>query len=190
MAKKRLVVGITGSSGTIYGIRILQALSQRADEIETHLILSPSAEKTLGIETKWSVQEVKRLANVTHDHGNLAASIASGSFKTSGMIVAPCSMKTLAAIAHGLTGDLITRAADVMLKEKRPLIVAPRETPLHLGHLRNMVALAETGASIVPPIPAFYHQPATVDDIVNHTVGKILDLIHIEHDLFTRWGHS
>jgi flavin prenyltransferase len=188
--KKRLVIAISGSSGPIYGIRLLEVLS-RNKEIETHLILSKSAELTIELEAHgWSVPKVKKLAHHVHDSDNLAASISSGSFHTYGMVVIPCSMKTLANIAHGTGSDLMGRAADVTLKERRKLILVTRETPLHLGHLRNMVSVTEMGGIILPPIPAFYHNPKTIDDVVNHTIGKLLDLLGFENDLFQRWSSS
>lgn len=185
--KKRIVIGISGSSAPIYGIRLLEVLSKQADT-EVHLVLSQSAELTLRLESPgWDRARVEALAACSWAPDNLAASISSGSFRTAGMVVIPCSMKTLGNIAHSTGGDLLTRAADVTLKERRPLIVVPRETPLHLGHLRNMVAVAEMGGTILPPIPAFYHQPRTVDDLINHTIGKILDVLGIAHNLFRRW---
>ncbi len=188
--KKRLVIGISGSSAPIYGIRLLEALGKKT-EIETHLILSESAETTLQLETHdWTRARVEALVKHVHSPLNLAASISSGSFQTAGMVVIPCSMKTLGQIAHSTGGDLLARAADVTLKEHRPLILVPRETPFHLGHLRNMVAATEIGATILPPIPAFYHHPKTIDDLINHTVGKVLDLLHIDHHLFHRWEGS
>lgn len=183
----RLVVGITGASAPIYGIRLLEVL--RNLPVETHLVMSAQAGVTMRYETPaWSVEQVRALADVVHEPGNLAASIASGSFLTSGMVVAPCSMRTLASVAAGLADNLLTRAADVTLKERRRLVLVPRETPLHLGHLRSMTAVTEMGGIILPPMVAFYHQPQTIDDIVNHTVGKVLDVLGIEHELFRRWS--
>ena len=181
----RIVVGVAGSSSPIYGIRTLEAL--RAAGVETHLVVSDGARRTIPLETRFTVQQVESLATVVHGNHDLAASISSGSFPTDGMIVAPCSMKTLAAIAHSFSQDLLARAADVTLKERRKLVLVPRETPLHLGHLRNMVQATELGAVILPPVPAFYHAPATVDDLIDQTVGKILDQFHVEHALFRRW---
>jgi flavin prenyltransferase len=181
----RIVVGISGSSSPIYGIRTLEALVSAG--VETHLVISQGARTTITLETGWTVDAVRRLAHTVYDVQDMAAAISSGSFRTDGMVVAPCSMKTLAAIAHSLSGDLLARAADVALKEGRKLVLVPRETPLHLGHLRNMVRAAEVGAVILPPTPAFYHAPKTVDDLINHTVGKILDQFGVAHTLFTRW---
>ena len=184
---KRIIVGISGSSAPIYGVRFLEVLSE-ISSIETHLVISQSAETTLQLELpKWNRKKVEALATYSYQPHNLAASISSGSFITHGMVVIPCSMKTLATIAHSIGEDLLTRAADVTLKEGRTLIVVPRETPFHLGHLRNMVAIAEMGGKILPPIPAFYHQPRTIDDLINHTIGKVLDLLGIQHRLFHRW---
>lgn len=183
----RIVVGLAGSSGPIYGIRTLEVLKQLG--IETHLVVSDGAKLTIPLETKgrWTAEKVQALASVVYDNRDLAASISSGSFPTDGMIVAPCSMKTLAAIAHSFSQDLLARAADVTLKERRKLVLVPRETPLHLGHLRNMVCATEVGAVILPPVPAFYHEPTSVDDLINQTIGKILDQFQIEHALFRRW---
>jgi flavin prenyltransferase len=184
---KRLIVGLTGSSGVIYGVRLLEVL-KAISEIETHLILSKGAELTLRLETEKSPAGVKALADVVHNPRNLAASISSGSFPVSGMAVVPCSMKSLAQIALSLGDNLLARAADVTLKERRKLVLVPRETPLHLGHLRHMTAIAEMGGVILPPVPAFYHAPKTIMDLVDQTVGKVLDQFEIEHDLFRRWG--
>jgi len=181
----RIVVGLAGSSGPIYGIRTLQALKEAG--VETHLVVSDGARRTIPLESDWTVDKIEALATVVYDNHELAASISSGSFPTDGMIVAPCSMKTLAGIAHSFSQDLLVRAADVTLKERRKLVLVPRETPLHLGHLRNMVQVTEMGAVILPPVPAFYHRPKTVDDLINQTVGKILDQFHVEHALFRRW---
>jgi flavin prenyltransferase len=180
-----IVVGITGASGTIYGVRLLEAL--KAADVTTHLVLSEGARRTMELETSFKADAVEALATVVHPPSDLGASIASGSFRTDGMVVAPCSIKTAAAIAHGFNDNLIVRAADVTLKERRRLVLLVRETPLHLGHLRTLVALAEIGASIVPPIPGFYSKPKTVDDIVDHSVGKALDALGIPNELFARW---
>jgi 4-hydroxy-3-polyprenylbenzoate decarboxylase len=187
---KRLIVGISGASGVLFGIRLLEVLRAMPD-VETHLILSKGAVVTLGLETDRSAADVMALADVVHDHGNLAAAVSSGSFPVCGMVVVPCSMKSLAQIALSLGDNLLSRAADVTLKERRKLVVVPRETPLHLGHLRHMVALAEMGAVILPPAPSFYHGPQTILDVVDQTVGKILDQFDIPHALFRRWcGHG
>jgi len=182
----RLLVGITGTTGVVYGIRLLQTLGKKPD-IETHLIISSAGEKTISIETEFSAADVRSLASYSYGVDDIAAAPASGSFLHDGMIIAPCSMKTLSAIANSHADDLLTRAADVTLKERRTLVLLARETPLHAGHLRNMLRVAETGGVILPPIPAFYHKPRSIDDIVDHTVGKALDLFRIEHTLFERW---
>lgn len=185
----RLVVGITGASAPIYGIRLLEVLQELP--IETHLVMSTQAGVTMSFESPdWTADRVKALADVVHEPRNLAASIASGSFLTRGMVVAPCSMRTLASVATGLADNLLTRAADVTLKERRRLVLVPRETPLHLGHLKNMTAVTEMGGVILPPMVAFYHQPQSIADIVDHTVGKVLDVLGIEHSLFRRWGSA
>lgn len=183
---KRIIIGISGASGVIYGIRALQALKAMAD-IETHLIFSPSAKRTVVEETEWTVAQVEALADVLHTHGDIGASIASGSFRTAGMLVAPCSIKTLSGIVHSYNDNLLTRAADVCLKERRPLVLMVRETPLHLGHLEMMARAARYGAAILPPVPAFYSKPQSLSDIVDHSVGKALDLFDIEHPLMKRW---
>ena len=184
---QKLIVGLSGSSGVIYGIRLLEVL-RGIPEVESHLILSKGAEVTLRLETPYSVDEVKSLADVSYDPGNLAAAVSSGSFRVSGMVVMPCSMKSLAQIALSLNDNLLTRAADVTLKERRKLVLVPRETPLHLGHLRHMTAVTEMGGVILPPAPSFYHAPKTIMDLVDQTVGKVLDQFGIEHRLFQRWG--
>ncbi|MCA1922877.1 MULTISPECIES: UbiX family flavin prenyltransferase [Buttiauxella] len=186
---KRLIVGISGASGAIYGVRLLQVLQQLPD-IETHLILSNAARQTLALETDISLREVQALADVVHDARDIAASLSSGSFKTHGMVILPCSIKTLSGIVHSYTDGLLTRAADVVLKERRPLVLCVRETPLHLGHLRLMTQAAELGAVIMPPMPAFYHRPQSVQDIIDQTVNRVLDQFDIElpQDLFTRWN--
>ena len=183
----RIVVGISGASGAIYGIRLLEVLSSLPG-IETHLVVSDAAGKTIRLETTYSLEQVLRLSHHVYDNSDVGAAVASGSFRTDGMVVVPCSMKTASAIANSYNDNLLVRAADVTLKEKRKLVVVPRETPLHLGHLRTLTALAETGAVILPPMPAFYHLPGNIDDLVNQTVGKILDQFNIEHRLFQRWG--
>lgn len=185
---KRLIVGISGASGAIYGVRLLQVLRDVPD-VETHLIMSQAARQTLSLETDLSLRDVQALAAVTHDARDIAASISSGSFQTAGMVILPCSIKTLSGIVHSYTDGLLTRAADVVLKERRPLVLCVRETPLHLGHLRLMTQAAEIGAVIMPPVPAFYHRPQTLDDVINQTVNRVLDQfdIALPQDIFTRW---
>ncbi|HBI7611445.1 TPA: flavin prenyltransferase UbiX [Escherichia coli] len=185
---KRLIVGISGASGAIYGVRLLQVLHDVTD-IETHLVMSQAARQTLSLETDFSLREVQALADVTHDARDIAASISSGSFQTLGMVILPCSIKTLSGIVHSYTDGLLTRAADVVLKERRPLVLCVRETPLHLGHLRLMTQAAEIGAVIMPPVPAFYHRPQSLDDVINQTVNRVLDQfsITLPEDLFARW---
>jgi flavin prenyltransferase len=183
---KRIVVGISGASGAVYGYTALQAL-RAAGGIETHLVVTASAHKTIALETTLSMEEFERLADVVYRDDDLAAAIASGSFHTDGMLVIPCSMKSASAIAASYDGTLLVRAADVSLKERRPLVLVVRETPLHLGHLRLLTQLAEVGAIILPPIPAMYAKPQSVQDIVAHTVGKALDQLRIPNELFTRW---
>ena len=183
---KRLVIGMSGSSGVIYGIRMLEVLAKNP-EVETHLILSQAAKMNIGIETEWSVADVEALADEVHNNKNIGASIASGSYKTAGMIVVPCSMKTLSGIANSYAENLIIRAADVMLKERRQLVIVPRESPLHTGHCELMLKASQIGAIICPPSPAFYTSPKTVDDIINHTVARVLDLFDIETDNLERW---
>ena len=187
--RKRLVVGIAGSSGPQYGISLLRAL-RTIPWIETHLVMSQAAGHTIELEAGLDPAEVAQLADVVYDPRDVAASISSGSFITLGMVVAPCSMKTLAAIAHGYSDSLLTRAADVTLKERRRLVLVTRETPLSLIHLRNMVTATEAGATVLPPVPAFYHSPQSIEDLISQTVGKILDQFGIEHHLFRRWGNS
>ncbi len=182
-----LILGISGASGAIYGLRLLQVLSAM-ERVETHLVISKAGEMVIREEADWKLEEVKQLANFCYDIDDLNAPISSGSFRRQGMVVAPCSMKTLSAIANSYADNLLTRAADVTLKEGGKLILLVRETPLHLGHLRNMERLAEMGAIIMPPVPAFYHRPGTIQDLVDHTVGKVLDLFGLEHDLFQRWS--
>lgn len=182
----RLVVGISGSSGSIYGIRLLEVL-RGVPDLETHLILSAAAKRTILEETDYTIQEVEALAGCAYDNRDIGAALASGSFRTGGMVIAPCSIKTVSALANCYAETLICRAGDVTLKEGRPLVVVVRETPLHAGHLRQMLALAELGAVILPPVPAFYQRPKTVDDIVNHTVGRILDRLGIPHGLTREW---
>ncbi len=181
----RLIVGISGASGTIYGVRILEML--RKAEIETHLVISKSAEMTLVYETDLKPKDVRALASVHYSIGDIGAAISSGSFPTMGMIVAPCSIRSMSEIATGVTGSLLSRAADVVLKEKRRLVLAVRETPLHSGHLRSMTTLADIGAVIAPIVPAFYNRPKSVDDIINHTCGRLLDLFGIDTGIVKRW---
>ena len=185
---KRLIIGISGASGAIYGVRLLQVLRNVA-EVETHLVMSQAARQTLSLETDLSLRDVQALADVVHDARDIAASISSGSFKTAGMVILPCSIKTLSGILNSYTDTLVTRAADVVLKERRPLVLCVRETPLHLGHLRLMTQAAELGAVIMPPVPAFYHRPQSLDDVINQTVNRVLDQFDIDlpEDLFTRW---
>lgn len=183
----RIIVGMNGTTGVIYGIRLLQVLSG-IEGIETHLVLSRACERTIEIETDFSIEGIKAYAAHSYSIDDIAACLASGSFLRDGMIVAPCSMKTLSALAHSYADNLLTRAADVTLKERARLVLIVRETPLNLGHLRNMVQVTEMGAVVMPPAPAFYHQPQTIQDIVDHTVGKALDLFRIEHNLYRRWS--
>ncbi|HOM20625.1 MAG TPA: UbiX family flavin prenyltransferase [Ottowia sp.] len=183
---RRVVVGISGASGAVYGVRLLQALRELGG-IETHLVVSGAGWQNLRHELDLPRPAVEALADVVHEVANVGARIASGSFLTEGMVVAPCSMRTLAAIAHGLGDNLLTRAADVTLKERRRLVLLARESPLHLGHLRNMVAVTEMGAIVSPPVPAFYKRPRTVEDIVDHSVARALDALGIANELTTRW---
>jgi len=183
---KRLIVGISGATGVIYGIRLLEVLSH--SDVETHLIITEAAQKNILIETTWKMERVKSLAKVVYDVNDLGADISSGSFRSEGMVVIPCSIKSLSAIANSFNDNLLVRAADVTLKEGRKLVAVVRETPLHKGHLDLMVKLADLGAVILPPIPAFYFFPETIDDLINHTIGKVLDSFGINHHLFNRWG--
>lgn len=185
MVAERLVVGIAGASGTVYGVRLLEAL--RTSSIETHLVMTPAAEQVAGLEMGKTGEEIEALADFSYPNDDMAASISSGSFLTMGMVIAPCSIKTLSAIAQCRCDTLITRAADVALKERRKLVLVVRETPLHLGHLRIMTEVTEYGAVVLPPVPGFYHEPKTVAQIVDHTVGKVLDQFGIDHELFARW---
>lgn len=186
---RRIIVGMSGASGAIYGIRMMEALGA-VDDVEVHLIMSPAAGQTIVDETDWKVSKVKALADVVHNHKDIGASLSSGSFRTAGMVVAPCSVKTLSGIVNSYDENLIIRAADVCLKEKRRVVLLVRETPLHLGHLELMARAARCGAVVMPPVPAFYHRPKTIDDIVNQTVGKTLDLFDVPHDLFRRWKET
>ncbi len=182
-----LIIGITGATGVIYGIRLLEVLS-RIKDIETHLVISESGATTIKYETGRSIEEVTRLADFTYDIKDVASRISSGSFLRDGMIIAPCTVKTMSALANSYTDNLIIRTGDVTLKERQKLLLLVRETPLHLGHLRNMEKLTEMGAIIMPPVPAFYHKPQTIQEIIDHTVGKMLDLFKIKHNLFQRWS--
>jgi flavin prenyltransferase len=184
-APRRLVVGISGASAVIYGVRMLELL--RETDIETHLVMSRSAEMTLAYETDLKPKEVRALAAVNHPIADIGASISSGSFPTMGMVIVPCSIRTMSEIATGVTSSLLTRAADVALKERRRVVLALRETPLHGGHLRTMTTLSDIGAIVAPIVPAFYNRPKTIDDIINHTCGRLLDLFGIETDLVKRW---
>lgn len=183
---RRVVVAISGASAPIYGIRMLEAL-RKLGGIETHAIVSGGARATIAYETEWKVEDVLALADVAHDERDLASPLASGTFLTDGMVVAPCSMRTLGAIATSQSENLIVRAADVHLKERRKLVLMVRETPFHAGHLKAMYDLSLYGAVILPPVPAFYHRPRTIDDLVDHSIGKALDQLGVEHDLFRRW---
>lgn len=187
-APDRLIVGISGASGVIYGVRILEMLQDTP--IETHLVMTKSAEITLAYETDRKVRDVKDLATRVYGQDDIAAAISSGSFRTCGMIVAPCSIRSLAEIAYGQTTGLLTRAADVVLKERRRLVLLLRETPLHLGHIRAMAAATESGAIVMPPVPAFYAKPQSLDEMVDHTVGRALDLFDIDVGAVRRWGED
>jgi 4-hydroxy-3-polyprenylbenzoate decarboxylase len=183
---RRMVVGISGASGFIYGVRLLQLLAEL--DIETHLTISRSATLTMAHETDYKLADLTALADVTYRCDDMAAAVSSGSFRTLGMIVAPCSMKTLAEIANGMSSSLISRAADVTLKERRPLVLLARETPYTLAHLRNMTAVTEMGGIVAPPVPAFYARPATLDQMIDHTIGRVLDLFGLEAGVVRRWG--
>jgi flavin prenyltransferase len=183
---RRIVVGIAGASGVIYGVRMLQRLSGKG--VEVHLILSEAGKTNIRIETDYTAAEVEALADRVYDNADSGAALASGSFLTGGMVVIPCTIKTLSGIANSYNDSLMVRAADVTLKEGRKLVLVVRETPLHKGHLRLMSMAADMGAHILPPVPSFYHQPKTIDDIIDQTIGKVFDYLGIEHDLFRRWG--
>jgi 4-hydroxy-3-polyprenylbenzoate decarboxylase len=183
----RLIIGISGASGVIYGIRLLEVLQNQAD-VETHLVMSSTGRMNIQLETDWTANDVEALADVAHRNKDVGAMIASGSFQSDGMIVAPCSMKTLSAIVNSYSDNLLCRAADVMLKERKRLVLVPRESPLHEGHCRLLHQAAQMRIDIAPPMPAFYNQPKTIDDIVNHTVGRLLDLFGLESGLVKRWG--
>jgi 4-hydroxy-3-polyprenylbenzoate decarboxylase len=184
---RRLIVGISGATGAIYGVRILEVLA-KVEDVETHLVLTRAGKMTIQVETPHSVKEVEAMADVVHDINNVGASVSSGSFRTEGMVIAPCSMKSMGGIAHSVGGDLLVRAADVVLKERKKLVLVVRETPLHLGHLENMALLTRMGAVIFPPVPAFYHRPKSLDDVINQTVTRILDQFNIDVTLFERWS--
>jgi 4-hydroxy-3-polyprenylbenzoate decarboxylase len=184
---RRIVVAITGATGAIYGVQLLRRLAA-VPGVETHLVISDAATLTLHQEVGLQRRDVEALAHVVHRNREIGASIASGSFRTDGMVIAPCSMKTLAAVAHGLSDNLIARAADVVLKERRRLILMVRETPFNLAHLRNMTAVTEMGGIVFPPLPSFYHRPATIDEMVDHTVARVMDLLGMTNDLAPRWG--
>ncbi|GIK36394.1 MAG: flavin prenyltransferase UbiX [Chloroflexota bacterium] len=186
--KKRLIVGISGASGIIYGIRLLEVLRE-VDNLETHLIISSAAKRTALLETDYTIDQIQSLADKVYNFNDIAASISSGSYKTIGMVIIPCAIKTLSGIANSYNDNLILRAADVVLKDQRRLVLVLRETPLHLGHVRLMAQVIEMGAILMPPMPAFYHRPKTIDDIINQTVNRVLDLFDIEltADLFQRW---
>ncbi|MGF1561009.1 MAG: UbiX family flavin prenyltransferase [Geminicoccaceae bacterium] len=184
--RDRIVLGISGASGAIYGVRLLQTL--RGFDLETHLVVSKPGEMTLAYETPFSVADLRALADAWHPINDVGAAIASGSFQCRGMIIAPCSMRTLAEIASGVTSNLLTRAADVMLKERRRLVLMARESPLHAGHLRNMLTVTELGGIVAPPMPGFYAKPASLDDVIDHSVGRLLDLFDLNSERTRRWG--
>ena len=185
---KKLIVGISGATGAIYGIRLLEVLSK--SDVETHLVITEAAQETILIETSWKVEDIKSLAKVSYDIKNLGADISSGSFPSEGMAIIPCSIKSLSGIANSFNENLLIRTADVTLKERRKLVLVVRETPLHLGHIELMLQASRMGAILLPPVPAFYFYPKTIDDLISHTVGKVLDLFGINHHLFNRWGSS
>jgi 4-hydroxy-3-polyprenylbenzoate decarboxylase len=186
MDRKRIVIGISGASGVVYGVRLLDALHNL--DVETHLVMSKSAKVTLAHEMDMKVSEVSAKADFTYQPEDIGAAISSGSFLTMGMIVAPCSIRTLSEIATGVTSTLLSRAADVVLKDRRRLVLMVRETPLHLGHLRSMAQVTEAGAIIMPPVPAFYAKPSSIDEMVGHSIGRVLDMFEIKNDLVKRWG--
>ncbi len=183
----RLIVGISGASGVVYGIRMLEVL-KGLPEVETHLVVSSGGKLNIKLETDWALKDVEALADEVHSDQNLAASIASGSFQTEGMVVAPCSMKTLSAIVPSYADTLVARAADVVLKEQRRLVLMPRETPLHAGHCKMLFEATQMGATIAPPMPAFYNNPQSIDDIINHNVGRVLDLFGLDNSIVKRWA--
>jgi len=184
---RRIVVAITGATGAVYGVRLLQRLGA-CPGVETHLVVSEAATLTLHQEVGLQRRDVEALAHVVHKNREIGASIASGSFQTDGMVIAPCSMKTLAAVAHGLSDNLVARAADVILKERRRLVLMVRETPFNLAHLRNMTAVTEMGGIVFPPLPSFYNRPASIDEMVDHTVARVMDLLGVDNSLAPRWG--
>jgi flavin prenyltransferase len=184
---KRIVIGISGASGVIYGIRMLNLLKDNG-ELETHLIISEAGRKNIEIESNYKAEDVLAMADYTYDNRDVGAALASGSFLTEGMVVVPCTIKSLSGIANSYCENLLVRAADVTLKEKRKLVLVVRETPLHKGHLRLMTMAADMGAHLLPPVPSFYHQPRTINDIIDQTIGKVFDYLGIEHNLFRRWG--
>ena len=183
---KRIIIGMSGATGSIYGIRLLEVLKE-IEDVETHLVMTKFARLNIEIETTYTPKDVEDLADVVHGNGNQAASISSGSFKTDGMIVAPCAMNSLSGIVHSAASSLLVRAADVVLKEQRRLVLMPREVPLHVGHCKLLYEAAQLGAIIAPPMPAFYSRPKTIDDIVNHSIGRVLDLFDIEVEFLERW---
>lgn len=183
---RRIIIGISGASGVIYGIELLRLLAEQ--DVETHLIVSEAGKRNMEIETRYKVADVEKMAHYTYDNKDVSASLASGSYLTEGMVVAPCTIKTLSGIANSYTNNLLIRAADVTLKEKRKLVLVVRETPLHVGHLRLMTMAADMGAHILPPVPSFYHKPESIEDIIHQTIGKIFDYLGIQHDLYRRWG--
>jgi 4-hydroxy-3-polyprenylbenzoate decarboxylase len=187
MTVKRLVIGLSGASGVIYGIRLLELLRQEPD-VQTHLVMSSSAKRTIPLETNWSIAKVEALADEVHSSKDIAANISSGSYRTDGMVVAPCTMKTLSGIVHSYTDNLLTRAADVVLKEGRKLVLMPREVPLHAGHCKLLHEAALMGIHIAPPMPAFYNHPKTIDDLINHSLGRVLDLFGMDLGIVERWA--
>lgn len=182
-----LIIGITGASGVIYGIRLLEVLATNKD-VETHLIISEAGAEIIKHETNWELEKVRALADACYDIKDIGSRLSSGSFRRDGMVIAPCSMKTLSALANSYTDNLIARSADITLKERKRLVLLARETPLHLGHLRNMVKLTEMGAIVFPPVPAFYHKPKTIQNLIDYTVGRVLDIFDIKHNLLPRWS--
>ncbi len=184
---KKIIIGIGGASGVIYGVRILEVLRDTPD-VETHLVMSTTSQINLRVETDWNIEDVRTLANKNYKNTDIGAALASGSFKTDGMIIAACSIKSLSGIVHSYADDLLTRAADVCLKEQRPLILMPRESPLHRGHCKLLYEASKLGAVIAPPLPALYNRPKTIDDVINHSVGRVLDLVGIDSDLVKRWS--